>query len=209
MRILIADDHALFRAGIRRLLDEAFEDAEIIEAGEVRAVLDACEGTGLDLILLDLAMPGADAASIVAEVVERAPNAFVVVVSGSERRSDVIDAMRSGAVGYIPKASTPAVMLGIVKLILSGGVYAPPDLLKVDDRSPAASASTGAEHLSERQREVLALIAAGKSNKEIARSLKLSLSTVKLHVAGVLHALGVENRTEAASAAIRQGLVSR
>ncbi len=208
MRILVADDHALFRAGIRRLLEEAFEEAEVVEAGSVDAVLTTCEGIGLDLVLLDLAMPGAADTSIVAEVVQRVPNAFVVVVSGSERRADMLEAMRCGAVGYIPKASTPAVMLGILRLVLSGGIYIPADILKVDEPATVIQPPAGAEHLSERQKEVLALIVAGKSNKEIARTLQLSLSTVKLHVASVLHSLGVGNRTEAASAAIRQGLVS-
>ncbi len=206
MRILIADDHALFRDGMRRLLDEAYEHPMIVEAGSVAALLEAVDAEPFDLILLDLAMPGMSGPQDVTLLVRRAPNAFVVVVSASESQTDVVEAIRAGAVGFIPKASTPAVTLNILNLVLAGGIYMPAEFIKAFE--PAASAvSKPPDQFTSRQREVLTLLVLGKANKEIARELDLSLSTVKLHVAAVLHALGAGNRTEAATAAIRQGIV--
>lgn len=207
MKILIADDHALFRAGLRGILRDLIEEPTCLEAGtcgEVLTVLAA--DPGVELLLLDLGMPGMDEAGGVAAVADAAPNLLIVVVSASESRADVLQAINSGAVGYIPKSSSPAVMVGALQLVLAGGIYLPPML--IDRGSREAAAPAGEAGLTQRQREVLDLLVQGRSNKEIARRLNLSISAVKLHVSGVFEALGVGNRTEATLVATRRGLIT-
>lgn len=211
MHILIADDHVLFRAGLKRVVADLVTDPVFLEAGTLAEVQDVLAGRPeVELVLLDLAMPGMEGPWDVERIADIAPNVLTVVVSGSENRVDVSQAIGAGAVGFIPKSSNPAVMLGALRLVLEGGVYVPPNLI---EHSPRPAARTGGgrrrdEHaLTPRQQEVLALLAQGKSNKEVARALELSISAVKLHVAAVLQELGASNRAEAATIAVRRGLI--
>ena len=135
----------------------------------------------------------------------------VIVLSASDDRLHVLQAVNLGAAGFIPKTSSSRVMLSALKLVLSGGVYLPPALLDQGDHgNEPPAAKTGAEgaaaFLTPRQREVLALLGQGKSNKEIARVLNLAEGTVKLHVTAILKALNVNNRTRAVVAASQLGL---
>ncbi len=227
VRILIADDHELFRDGLRLVLDDLDPDLEIVEASTFdEALARASESPPPDLVLMDLVMPGMawnEGLSALKRAVGAAP---LVVLTAAEDRRLVLDAVRLGAAGFIPKTSSGKVMIGALRLVLSGGVYLPPALL--EDREVAAlqqalplQAMDGhAGHvvgparpmadvpLTPRQREVLALLGQGQSNKEIARALGLSEGTVKLHVTAILKALKVNNRTGAVVAAARLGLAA-
>ncbi|SIS84181.1 two component transcriptional regulator, LuxR family [Insolitispirillum peregrinum] len=230
VRVLIADDHELFRDGLRLVLNELGPDVEVVEASCYEEILSRIDnGPVVDVLLLDLVMPGRTWTDVLRSLKERAPSLPVVILSASEDRRLVLEAVRLGAAGFIPKTSSSRVMLSALRLVLSGGVYLPPTL--IDEPSPMSAhaqdptaalaglshhgvplAST-AEHgdvspLTPRQREVLALLGQGKSNKEIARILDLSEGTVKLHVTAILKALNVSNRTGAVVAASRLGLAN-
>jgi len=211
VRILLADDHALFRAGLRRILTDLVDAPIVHEASSMAEVFRLLsDDPETELLLLDLSMPGMVGAKMIADLVEQSPNLLVTVISGSESRSDVTEAISSGAVGYIPKTSSPSVMINALRLILSGGVYLPPILLEQRPKAPEAAITVNRAvndfDLTPRQRSILGLLVQGKSNKEIARELQLSLSSVKFHIAAVFEALGVSNRTEATHIAMLHGL---
>lgn len=225
MRILIADDHELFRDGLRLVLGDLGPDVDIQEASTFDETLTLLrDTTPTDAVLLDLVMPGMVWVDGLRALRAAAPQTPLVVLSASEEPQLVTEAMRQGAAGFIPKTSSSKVMLSALRLVLSGGVYLPPQLLARDPtRQPAggdsmvvaaSQASVAPAHtpapeavpLTPRQREVLALLGQGKSNKEIARILDLSEGTVKLHVTAILKALKVTNRTSAVVAASKLGL---
>lgn len=238
MRILVADDHELFRDGLQLVLHELGPQVEVIQSSTYAETL-ACvgfagdSGPPVEVVLLDLVMPGMPWTDGLRTLKERRPAMPVVVLSASEDRRLVLEAVRLGASGFIPKTSSARVMLSALRLVLSGGVYLPPTL--IDERAaqsliapetfcpdfPAEATETAdddsSDHngsnnralstaLTPRQREVLTLLGQGKSNKEIARTLALSEGTVKLHVTAILKALNVNNRTGAVVAAARLGL---
>lgn len=206
MKILIGDDHLLFREGLCRLLTQLDDKATFVEAGtfdEVREL--ARDGQDFDLVLLDLQMPGFPGFSGVQEICEAQAGTPVVIVSASESQADVRAALDAGASGYIPKSSSVKIMLSALNLIFSGGIYVPPAALLGDGPGvgSAAGASTGGggnggtPTLTQRQRDVLRCLREGKSNKQIAYELGLSEGTVKIHVTAVMRSLGVRNRTQA------------
>ena len=211
MKILIGDDHVLFREGLRRLLEQLRENATFAEASNFDELLDmaASKDVAYDLVLTDLRMPGWPGFSGIGMLRERQPNAKVVVVSASEAQADVREALENGAAGYIPKASSHAIMMAALRLVLAGGVYLPPNTLSahVPSQEPASDGRSGTfDHLTERQIETLRIAMQGKANKVIARELNISEATVKAHLSSVFRALGVKNRTEAVFAAAKIGL---
>lgn len=240
MRILIADDHELFRDGLRLVLKDLDPSLDVVEASSYDQALRLVRGQEaagtaeegrerpFDLVLVDLVMPGLSWTEGLAALKAAAPTIPLVVLSANADKRLIVEAVKKGASGFIPKTSSSRVMISALKLVLSGGVYLPSTLLQDGDggdgalpdataamvNSPAAPArleraSLSAEAiapLTPRQREVLALLGKGQSNKEIARHLELSEGTVKLHVTAILKALGVSNRTGAVIAAQRLGL---
>jgi len=212
MRILIIDDHRLFREAIGHVLRGLDEKIVLIEAGTAE------EGIGmvrhykdLDLILLDLGLPGMGGLSSLPRLLELAPAAPVVVVSGSAGDEDVRSAIGAGAAGFIPKTASSHELASALRVVLSGEIYVPPHLISaVDgDAAPAlAPAGVRTTSLTPRQAEVLQLMGDGLSNKSIASRLDVSEGTVKLHVNAVLRALNARNRTEAVVEANRRGLLA-
>lgn len=213
MNVLIADDHLLFRDGLRRLLAQSNQEMTFFEASTYDEVRAMCDGsTRYDLILLDLGMPGWTGFTALGDIHQKLPDSLLVVVSGSERRSDLLAALENGAAGYIPKSSSAKVLLGALQLVLAGGIYLPEQAIRGGDRfdfshSPAepvgdeaAQALSGGagDQLTPRQRDVLNRLRDGKSNKQIAHELGLTEGTVKVHVTAILRHLGVRNRTQAA-----------
>lgn len=193
MKILLADDHALFRAGMKHLLADLDTNVEISETHDGPGVLRIMGGdTAFDLLLLDLGMPGLGGLGVLAALRRQSPETPVVILSASEDPADVRAAMAGGASGFIPKSAHSEVMLDALRLVLAGGVYQPPATLLAN-----APAATKDEALTPRQREVLALIKRGKSNKEIGRALDLTEGTVKQHVSAILKTLNAPNRMRA------------
>lgn len=216
MKILLVDDHALFRDGMRYVLQQLPEAVEILEAGNFPDGLKlATQHPELDLALLDLNMPGSEGPISIRFFHQRYPHIPVVVVSGEEGRGYMEKAMNYGAMGFVCKSSTASVMLSALNLVLSGGVYIPPQLLrqygevagKEPDVTDRRSLHTNEYGLTQRQMQVLAHLAAGLSNKEIAEAIHLAEGTIKIHVAAVYQTLRVNNRMEAVRMAEKLGLV--
>ena len=201
MKILLVDDHTLFRAGMSHVLRQLDEDVQIFEAGsvaEARATLAA--QPGLNLALLDLYMPDGHGSAALASITQQYPALPVVVLSGSDKREDMQRALDAGALGFIPKSVTPAVMLSALRLVLAGGVYVPAQLVQAPDTAGKAG-SAPESGLTPRQIEVLAGVIEGKSNKAIAQQFGITEATVKAHISALFRALNVSNRTQAARAA--------
>jgi DNA-binding NarL/FixJ family response regulator len=210
LKVLIADDHALVRAGLIDALTGLTPDLDPIEAADASEVMQRLvDIPGLDLILLDLFMPGANGFQLLSKVCGAAAAVPVVVLSASESADHVRKALDSGAAGFVPKSADRELMLSALRLVLAGGIYVPAEVMQTADWSsvPAASAPPSSERaaLTARQQDVLRLLGRGLSNKQIARALALSENTVKAHVASVLRQLGASNRTEAVVRAQEQG----
>lgn len=204
MKILIVDDHALFREGLCYVINELDEQVSILEASNYdRALQHVSDNPDLDLVLLDLNMPGKDGFTVLHTFSKQYPALPVVILSASNQRSDMQRALDAGAMGYIPKDTTGAVMLRAIQLVLSGGVYVPPNMA---DKADSQLLSTSTVNMTPRQLDVLAMLVQGHSNKIIAADLELAEATVKMHVTSILKSLGVSNRTKAALAAEKLGL---
>jgi DNA-binding NarL/FixJ family response regulator len=207
MKVLIADDHAIFRQGLRAVLDSLSESVAIEEAADVASALECAAGDPPDLVLLDLRMPGMDGFAGITAFRRRLPLAPIVVLTASEERDDVFRALAAGANGYLVKSAPASVILDALRLVLVGGIYVPREL--VAGAETVASPKTEAPRLTARQSEVMNLIADGHSNKEIAHRLGTSEGTIKAHVTAIMRQLGVRNRVQMLLAAERAGLRSR
>lgn len=209
MKVLVIDDHALIREALRGVLKELKDDAAVIEASNGQQAMRLVgEHSDLGLVLLDLNLPDRNGLDVLAELRERYPAISAVVLSGLNDRDTVAKALDLGALGFIPKSSTREVMLGALRLVFSGGIYIPPEILVRREAAPSQPPSnSGAMEprpssprdlgLTDRQVDVLALMMQGKSNKAICRTLDLAEPTVKNHVTAILKALKVSNRTQA------------
>lgn len=206
MKILIADDHALFREGMCHVLGGLGESVTLLQAAECESALQhATDHPDLDLVLLDLNMPGKNGFAVLDTFANRYPALPVVILSASNQRNDIQRALDAGALGFIPKDTTSAVMLSALRLVLSGGIYVPP-AIAISAESEYKKPQHDKHHFTPRQLETLAFLAQGYSNKEIARDLSLSEATVKMHVTAIFKILGVSNRTQAVLAVEKSGL---
>jgi DNA-binding NarL/FixJ family response regulator len=200
MKILIADDHPLFRSGIRHVLLQLSAETEILEAEDnasAMAVLVA--HADIALVLLDLAMPGMHGLKTLDAMTQQYPALPIVILSASESRIDMQRALDGGALGFIQKSATSAIMLSALRLVLAGGIYVPPALVQ-SIQTPVKASDERREALTPRQTDVLMQVIEGKSNKAIATQLGLTEATVKAHVTGIFKALRVNNRMQAAIA---------
>ena len=203
MKILVCDDHALFREGVLMALREMADDVELLEACDGGAALDlARDHADLDLVLLDLRMPGIDGWNGLAQMRDAFPTLPVVILSASEDPLDARRAIDQGASGFIPKSTRGPILRAALRLVLSGGVYLSPHVL---ESAPAAirpgrpdATPSAIDTLTPKQLEVLRLMARGLTNAEIGDVLGVALGTVKSHVGAIFQALDVSNRTEAA-----------
>ncbi|RAZ93088.1 DNA-binding response regulator [Mesorhizobium hawassense] len=206
-KIVIADDHGLYRRGLRFALTAGIEDVEIFEA----TCFDAAVGLldqhkSVNLAILDLNMPGLFNQEVLGDVLAAYPDTRFAIVSGNDSRSEILTALSVGLHGYIVKSQSDDEVVLAVKEILSGRIYVPALLSRhtgsheeVLEIAHGSSAGAGAlERLTTRQKDVLRLMAEGYSNKEIARDLDIAEATTKIHAAAIMRELGVRNRTEAA-----------
>ena len=214
MKILLVDDHPLLRGGMRFLLRSLDADLEMDEASNGTQALECVAAQTYDLVLLDLKMPGLNGIDALAALRAAVPGTPLVVLSAEDDPAVVRTAIEGGAMGFIPKSSTPEVLIQALRLVLAQGVYLPPAVLEA--AHPASSNSsfsvrTGPDEgmlpgLTPRQMDVLRCVIRGKANKVIARELEVSEGTVKAHLSAVFLALGAHNRTEAVYAAAKMGL---
>ncbi|MDH5489413.1 MAG: response regulator transcription factor [Rhodospirillaceae bacterium] len=207
MRILIADDHKLFRAGLVLVLKQLGDDLEISEAGTgAEAIEIATTEPTPELILMDLDLPGTNGLEALSAINAVKADIPIVILSAMEDQVTISRAMELGARGYIPKSASGDVMINSLKLVISGGVCMPLGFSENGDKNKT-DAST--PNLTRRQLEVLRLMATGNSNKEIAHDLGISENTVRVHISAIITALDATNRTEAAYSAMRIGLIPR
>jgi DNA-binding NarL/FixJ family response regulator len=204
---LVAEDHEIFRTALARILRDDCGFASVVEAGTHDDAFRFLEDRpNIDLAAFDLGMPGMHGLIEIKTIRRLYPDLRVTIVTASERRQDMLDAVAAGVHGYIPKTLARTRMAAAFNAVLQDQVFLPWSITDVSaiERAAAAEADHPQNHpsLTVRQMEVLRLIRAGKSNKEIARDLNLTESTVKVHTNALYRALGVRNRVSAASASL-------
>jgi len=222
MKVLLIDDHPLILAALQTVIQGLGDDVTVVGVGSAKAARQTlAQDHDFDLVLLDLQLGDADGFDVLTEFRSSFPSLPVVVVSASDRVSDVIRAIDLGAMGFVPKRASNELLFDALRVVMSGGIYVPPMTLGADrpaaqrddqDTVPAVMHRVGSAAnaagfqtqpsisslgLTPRQTDVLALLLQGKPNKMIAREMNLSVETVKDHVAAVLRVLGVSSRTQA------------
>ena len=208
MKILIADDHALFRDGLALRLEEIVPDAVILQASGYSQVFKILNTESqIDVLLLDVEMQDMPWLESLKQIHAMAPKMKIIVVSASEDSRTIRTILATGVKGYIPKRSEAKVFNNALRLIIEGGNYVPPNLLENAPINALSSRNIGIKTLTTRQSQVLDLIAQGKSNKQIAYDMGVSESTVKLHINALLRSLHVSNRTQAVITAQKIGLI--
>jgi DNA-binding NarL/FixJ family response regulator len=210
LRVMLVDDHDLFRTGLRNLLEE--QGLLIVaEASEGATALSLVRELAPDVVVMDLNMPGMNGIEATREIARVAPLTRVVVLTISDQDGDVLDAILAGACGYLLKdSSIQDLMAGIRAAAVGEALISPHIASKVLQRVRATSVETATgqgPELSDRENEVLRLIANGKDNAEIAQELHISPKTVKNHISNILMKLQIENRIQAAVYAVRRGIV--
>jgi two-component system, NarL family, nitrate/nitrite response regulator NarL len=198
MKILIVDDHPLFRAGFHAVLEQSALEAGVLSVSSVPEALQAMQRDGdIGLVLLDIHLKGDDGFNALKVIGARFPTTACIMISGDEQDGVASRAVAAGASGFIPKSFTADEMVAAIQKVLAGDVFTPP-------KSNVASEPTG---LTLRQLEVITMLGRGFSNKEIARALDVAERTVKAHVSAVFEALNVRNRTQAVLVAQRRGFL--
>ena len=204
-RIIIADDHPLFREAIHNVISDGFAGSEVMETADLDSALALTqEHDDLDLILLDLNMPGMHGLNGLINLRNEAPTIPVVIVSAEQDKQIVLQAITYGAVGFITKSSPRAQMTEAIQQILNGNVYLPPDIIRTQ-KNPGqrrmhdnpAFAPELLQALTRKQLLVLERMTKGESNKQIAYTLEIAETTVKAHVSAILRKLNVHNRVQA------------
>ena len=204
IRVLVVDDHPVVRQGLRTFLDLQPDITVVGEAADGAACVAAADRLTPDVVLLDLRMPGGDGVAALRGLRERGNRARVLVITSFPEPAAVLPAVRAGAAGYVYKDVDPPALAAAIRAVHAGHVLLHPDVARLLAEGARQSDTA---HLTPREGQVLARIADGRSNREIARELGLSEKTVKTHVSSILTKLGVQDRTQAALYAVRTGVV--
>lgn len=205
MKILIADDHALFRDALSQLIEQFDKSATIIQASNYAQTLKILEQeSNFDMIIVDLEMQDLQSWEQGLEEIKKAgKNAKLVIISAVENQRAIRNTLEKGAHGYVSKRSESKILLNALKLISEGGTYIPPIMLNPKDTSE----HNNCKILTNRQNQVLGLVAQGMSNKQIAYEMGVSEATVKLHINALLRSVGATNRTQAVITAQKMGII--
>ena len=214
MRILIVDDHALVRRGMTYVVKEGFPDADVVEADGAATALDEARKAPFDLALVDVRMPDLDGLELLRTLKTDAPEMPVVMLSTYDNAPYVKRALADGAAGYLLKDATPEDLAQAINVAMSGSgnVLSPRVIQNLFEEHEAAGRDNGSNgrrgeySLTQREHDILALLAEGRANREIAQRLYLSEKTVKAHLAAIFRKLGVTNRTQAAMMAVQMGV---
>ena len=202
MKVLIVDDHALFREGLVHVLHSLDADIVTLEASNYDSALELMDAhADLDFVLLDLKMPGLDGYSLLETAKISYPELPIAVLSASKDRDDMKRALGLSAVGFVPKNTSGKLLFNAIKLMLAGGTYLPAEMVETNPH-----ATTTPVQLTPRQLEVLKMIAAGLPTKIIAADLGIAEATIKMHISAIFKSLGVNSRTQAALVAMEKGL---
>jgi two-component system, NarL family, response regulator LiaR len=208
IRVVLADDHAVVRQGLRTFLDLQDDITVVAEAADGEAALDAVALHDPDVLLLDLVMPGTDGLGALRRLRERDSRARVIVLTSFGDDDKLFAALRGGASGYLLKDVEPAELVRAIRSAHAGqSPLSPAVATRVVEEIATGGGPAAADDLTPRELDVLCLIARGRSNKVIARELGVAEKTVKTHVSHILGKLGLTDRTQAALFAVRQGLV--
>jgi DNA-binding NarL/FixJ family response regulator len=214
MRILIVDDHALVRRGMSYVVKEGFPDAEVFEAESAAAALEHINGGAeIDLALVDVRMPDLDGLELLRAIKTDKPDLPVIMLSTYDNAPYVKRALADGAAGYLLKDATPEDLSQAINVAMSGSgnVLSPRVIQNLFEEHETvgrdhANGRRGEYSLTQREHDILALLAEGRSNRDIAQRLYLSEKTVKAHLAAIFRKLGVTNRTQAAMMAVQMGV---
>jgi DNA-binding NarL/FixJ family response regulator len=213
MRILIVDDHALVRRGMSYVVKEGFPDADVVEADSSAAALDVMRNGGCDMALVDVRMPDLDGLELLRAIRADWPDVPVIMLSTYDNAPYVKRALADGAAGYLLKDATPEDLAQAINVAMSGSgnVLSPRVIQNLFEDQEASLGSNGQSRrneysLTQREHDILALLAEGRSNRDIAQRLYLSEKTVKAHLAAIFRKLGVTNRTQAAMMAVQMGV---
>ena len=219
LKVLVIDDHPLVQEGVSAALDSLADGVTVIAARDAeQGLATAAENPDLDLVLLDLALPGMSGFNLIGKLHERLPSLPVVVLSALEEPENVRHAINAGAMGFVPKSAATRVLIEVLQQVLEGNVTVPLALQSSGPPISQALPGEGSESqspaepdvalLTSRQLEVLSRVCQGKTNKQIATELGLSEKTVKAHVTAIFKVLGVVNRTQAVLVARRVGMIT-
>lgn len=210
IRVLIADDHALVRDGVRALLATA-EDMEVVaEAGDGQEAVDRARETSPDVVLLDINMPGLGGLEAVPLIQREAPRARILILTQYEHADYVRRFLRLGVAGYVLKKAAGAELISAIRAAHRGGLVLDPAIAREALKDPDSGAEPSDdpyESLTDRERQVLKLVAEGRSNKEIASLLDISVKTAMTHREHVMQKLNLHNRTELTLFAVRRGII--
>ncbi len=215
IRLLIVDDHPLFRRGVRFYLDTAPGISVVAEADSGRDALDLLGDLEVDVVMLDLQMPGLDGIETTRRALQEDPGARILILTSFGSWDRIHGALRAGAAGYVLKDAQPEELEAAIRAVAAGGSYldarATEELLhRIEPAQPDdGEGSAATDSLSDREREVLTLLTRGLGNRDISEQLVVSEKTVKSHLANIMAKLGVKNRTQAALLAMREGLVPK
>jgi DNA-binding NarL/FixJ family response regulator len=210
IRVLVVDDHAIVREGICSLLARR-KDIEVVgEAADGKRAIDAVVQFDPDVVLMDIQMPVLNGLDATREIHKRFPSTRILVLTQHENKEYIVSLLRVGAVGYITKTARASELIGAIRAVHEEGTYLPPRITQAVVTAVAESADFGDEQmiLTEREVQVLSLVAEGFSSREIAERLSISVKTVDTHRANIMEKVGAHNVAELIKYAIREGIVS-
>ena len=197
----------MFRAGIRLLL-ELQDDVQVVaEAADGREAVQRAKELGPDIVLMDIAMPGVDGVAACEEITAALPDTRVILLTQYENREYILPATKAGACGYVLKRAAADQLVSAIRTVHAGGAYVDPAVASVMMEELRTPSRTGLDRLSEREGEVLVLIAQGRTNREVAEALSVSPKTVDFHRANLMQKLGLKGRADLVRFAVRHGLV--
>lgn len=207
VHIVIADDHALVRGGMDVLVKSVIPNVQTSQSYDFSTTIKLLEELkNVDILLLDLLMPGMNSIESVKYICKKWKDLSVIIVSAKEDNNLIKDILQAGAVGYIPKMCSPELMINAIRLVISGGIYIPSSILNISNgftndfqikQNLNENIDKKKNKLTKRQKQIINLIRAGKSNQAIALDLDLAIGTIKMHISRMFKQLGVNSRTEA------------